>query len=115
MNEEVQRFVDAVPEDRRPLFDSLRLLIERLYPEAALTLWYGVPTFKSKSGWVSLSYWKDGVSLHTNGRHNIAEFKAAYPRVKTGTGTINLKLTDDVPEEALEWVIRRAMEGQGRR
>ena len=111
MNEEVQRFVDAVPEDRRPLFDSLKLLIERLYPEAALTLWYRVPTFKTKLGWVALSYWKDGVSLHTNGRHNIAQFKAAYPRVKTGTGTINLKLTDDVPEESLEWVIRRAMEG----
>ena len=115
MNEEVQRFVDAVPEDRRPLFDALRSLIERLYPEAALTLWYAVPTFKTKSGWVALSYWKDGVSLLTNGRHNIAEFKMAYPRIKTGTGTINLKLGDDIPNESLEWVIRHAMEGKGRR
>jgi len=41
MNEEVQRFVDAVPEDLRPLFDSLRLLVERLYPDATLVLSHG--------------------------------------------------------------------------
>ncbi len=111
VNEDVERFVSGVPDDRRPLFNRIRALIERLYPEASLSLWYGVPTFKTKSGWVSLSYWKEGVSLHSNGRHNIAEFKAAHPQIKTGTGTINLRLSDEVPEASLAQVIRTAMEG----
>lgn len=111
VDESVRRFIDSVPKDRRPLFDRLRVLIELLYPDATLTLWYGVPTYRTKSGWVALSYWKDGVSLYTNGRHDIANFKMEHPRIKTGTGTINLRATDVFPEEALSRVIRRAMEG----
>ena len=34
MNKEVQRFVDAVTDERRPLFDLLHTLILSLYPEA---------------------------------------------------------------------------------
>jgi uncharacterized protein YdhG (YjbR/CyaY superfamily) len=111
VNEDVEQFVSGVPEDSRPLFNRIRALIERLYPEASLSLWYGVPTFKTKSGWVSLGYWKEGVSLHSNGAHNIAAFKVAHPRIKTGTGTINLRMSDEVPEESLAQVIRTAMEG----
>ena len=111
MNEEVQRFVDAVPEDRKPLFDRLRALILRLYPDATLTLSYGVPTFRTKTGWVALGYWKSGVSLYTNGLHNISAFKIAHPDIRTGKGSINFRLGDDMPSEAVENVIRHAMEG----
>jgi uncharacterized protein YdhG (YjbR/CyaY superfamily) len=113
MNDDVRRFIESIPADRRPLFERLRALIQNAYPDASLKLSYGVPTFKSKGGWVALGYWKGGVSIHTNGRHNIEEFNAAYPRIKTGTGTINLRVTDVVPEEALLAVIRRAMTGGG--
>lgn len=113
MNDDVRRFIESIPRDRRPLFDRLYALIRSAYPDASLRLSYGVPTFKSKSGWVALGYWKGGVSIYTNGRHNIEEFSAAYPRIKTGTGTINLGLADVVPDEALLKVIRGAMTGGG--
>ena len=110
MNEDVQRFIDAIPADHRPLFDRLQALVLEMYPAAQVILSYQVPTYKIKTGWVALGYWKQGVSIYTNGPHHLAEFKAAFPGVKTGKGSINLRLSDDVPLEALRQVIRHAME-----
>ncbi|MHB0856633.1 MAG: DUF1801 domain-containing protein [Anaerolineae bacterium] len=111
MNDQVQRFMNAVPEDRKPLFDRLHALILSLYPDAQIVISYQVPTYKVKSGWVALGYWKAGVSLYTNNPQHIAEFAARHPHIKTNKASINLKLTDEVPMEDLEQVIRHAMEG----
>lgn len=110
MNEGVQRYVDAIPEGSRPLFDKLHALIMALYPEAEVVISYQIPTYKAKAGWVALGRWKDGVSLYTNGPQHIAEFKARYPAMKTGKGSINFKATDVVPVAAVKTVIRHAIE-----
>jgi uncharacterized protein YdhG (YjbR/CyaY superfamily) len=110
MNKEVQRYIDALPEDRRPLFDKLQALILGLYPDAEVLMWYRMPTYRAKSRWVALANQKHYVSLYTNGAHHIADFKARYPRIKTGTGCINLKVTDQLPVAALKKVITHAIE-----
>jgi uncharacterized protein YdhG (YjbR/CyaY superfamily) len=107
---EVQRYIDAVPEERKPLFLKLQALILGLYPNAEVLMWYRMPSYRVKPGWVALANQKHYVSLDTNGEHHIAEFKAEYPRIKTGTGGINLKVTDQFPVAALKKVIRHAIE-----
>ena len=109
MNKEVQRYVDAVSDDRRRLFDKLHALIMGLYPDAEVVIAYEVPMYRAKSGRVGLGYWKKGVSLYTSARHS-AEFRAKYPAIKTGKGSINFKVTDVVPVAALKKVIRYAIE-----
>jgi len=111
MDEEMGRFIDAIPADRRPQFDELQALILRLYPEAAIVLWFHVPTYRTKTGWVALGYWKNGASLYTNGPHNLAAFKTEQPGIRTGEGSINFKVGEPLPVEAVEKVIRHAMEG----
>jgi hypothetical protein len=44
MNREVQRYIDALPDQRRPLFDRLQALILGLYPKAEVLIWYRMPT-----------------------------------------------------------------------
>ena len=110
MNEEVQRYIDALPEERRPLFEKLQGLIMSLCPNAEVLMWYRMPTYRIKPGWVALANQKHYVSLYTNGAHHIADFKARYPRIKTGAGCINLKVIDEFPVSALRKVIRHAME-----
>ena len=110
MNKEVQRYIDALPEERRPFFDKLQALILGLYPNAEVLMWYRMPTYRTKSGWVALANQKSYVSLYTNGAHHIAEFKARYPRIKTGTGCINIKVADEFPVAALKKVVRHAIE-----
>jgi uncharacterized protein YdhG (YjbR/CyaY superfamily) len=112
MNAEVLRYIEAVDDERRPLFDKLQALILGLYPDAKVVLSYQVPTYKTSSGWAALGYWKSGVSVYTNGPHNISEFKAEFPHIKTGKGSINFKVTDALPKPALEKVITHAMEGR---
>jgi len=110
MDEQVQAYLDAVPEDRKPLFEALHALILSLYPDAEVTLSYRMPTYKAKSGWVALGYRKDGVSLYTCGAHHLAAFRARHPKIKTGTGCINFRTGDPLPLPALKQVIRHAIE-----
>ncbi len=110
MNYEVQRYLDAVPEERKPLFDQLHTLIMGLYPNAEVVMSYQIPTYRAKSGWVALANQKHYVSLYTCGEHHIAEFKAKYPAIKTGKACINLRDTDPVPLAALKKVIKHAIE-----
>ena len=110
MDKGVQGYFDAVPEDRKPLLGRLHALIMDLYPDAEVRMWYRMPTYRARSGWVALANQKHYVSLYTNGAHHIAGFKARYPSIKTGTGCINLKVTDPFPVAALKRVVRHAME-----
>jgi len=111
MNEDVIRFIESIPTEHRTQFDELQALILRLYPQAEVVLSYHVPTYRVKSGWVALGYRKGGVSLYTNGPHNLADFKAEQPRIKTGKGSINFIAGEPLPLASVEKVIRHAMAG----
>ena len=110
MNKAVQRFVDAVSDNRRALYDKLEALIMGMYPDAEVGISYGIPTYKAKRGRVGLGYWKDGVSFFPFGGKYLDEFRAKYPAIRTGKGTINFKLTDRIPVAALKKIIKLAIE-----
>ena len=110
MNEEVTRYLEAVPEARRPLVERLHTLIVNLYPEAAIDMSYRMPTYKIGEGWVAVANQKRYVSLYTCGAHHLADFKKRYPDIRTGKGCINLKPTDSVSDSALKRVIEHAIE-----
>ena len=110
MEEAVQRFIDKVPAEQRPLFDRLHSLILELYPDAEVVISYQVPTYKARGGRVSLGLWQDGVSLYTTGPEYIEDFKAKHPKVKTGKASLNFRLGEELPERDIRQVIRRAIE-----
>lgn len=111
MDEAVQRYIDAIPPEQRPLFDRLQSLILELYPDAEVVISYQIPTYKARGGRVSLGLWKDGVSLYTTGPQYIETFKSKHLQVKSGKASLNFRLTDDLPEQDLREVIRQAIEG----
>ena len=110
MNREVQLYIDTVTDERNQLFLKLQGIILRLYPKAEMCISYKIPKYKVDAGWVSLGYWKGGVSLYTNGQHHIAAFKEQHPEITTGVGSIKFKVTDSIPEKHLEQVIKHAIE-----
>jgi uncharacterized protein YdhG (YjbR/CyaY superfamily) len=111
MDEAVQRFIDRVPAEKRPLLDRLHSLILELYPDAEVVISYQVPTYKARGGRVSLGLWQDGVSLYTTGPEYIEEFKSKHPKVKTGKASLNFQLGKELPERDVRQVIKRAIEG----
>ncbi len=110
MNADVKRYFATVPESRKPLVERLHGLIVGRYPNAKIDLSYRMPTYKVGEGWIALANQKSYVSLYTCGAHHLAKFKKQYPSIRTGTGCINFRLSDEVADEAIEQVIEHAME-----
>ena len=107
MDPAVQRYVDAIPERQRALFDRLQALILGLYPNAETSISYGIPTYKVGRRRVYLGLWKGGVSLHAV---PVEEFKQRHPSIKTGKGSLNFKVADEVPEADVRDIIKQAIE-----
>lgn len=110
MNKDVQEYIDSIPLERKTLFNKLISLILELYPDIEVKMWYKMPTFKVKSGWVALANQKHYISLYTNSADHIRAFKEKYPTIKTGTACINLRTKDPIPEDAIKGVIKHAIE-----
>ncbi len=106
----VRRFVEAVSDERRSLYDTLHRLVLGMYPEARIGISYGVPTYWAKTGRVGLAYWSGGVSFYPFGGGYLDEFRAKYPEIKTSKGTINFKVSEKVPTAALKKIIRQAID-----
>ena len=113
MDEAVQRYIDSIPAEQRPLFDRLQSLVLELYPAAEIVLSYQVPTYKVGGGRVSLGLWKDGVSLYTTDPEHIESFTSKHPTVKSGKASLNFTLTDELPAEDLREVVHRAIQRRG--
>jgi uncharacterized protein YdhG (YjbR/CyaY superfamily) len=107
----VTRFIKAIPPVQRPLFDRLHRLILDQYPDAAVSISYQIPCYRTAGGKVFLGLWKSGVSLHAIKFEVIAEFKARYPEIKTGKGSLNFKTTDMFTDGAVRKVLRQVLGG----
>jgi uncharacterized protein YdhG (YjbR/CyaY superfamily) len=107
MEPDVQSYIDAIPERQRPLFERLQSLILEHYPNAEITISYRIPSYKVGRRRVYLGLWKSGVSLHAVA---VEDFKQRHPSIKTGRGSLNFKLTDEVPEDDVRDVIKGALD-----
>ncbi len=56
-----------------------------------------------------LGLWKGGVSLHAINGELIEEFRQRHPSIKTGKGSLNFRLTDELPEADIRHVSKRAI------
>jgi uncharacterized protein YdhG (YjbR/CyaY superfamily) len=110
MDEKARQYIDAIPQEKKALYRQLERAILDLYPDVELKFSYQIPMYKLGKRWVGLGIWKGGVSLYTDRPHQIAEFKRKHASIKTGKGSINFRLTDDIPIEDVKVVIRSAIE-----
>jgi uncharacterized protein YdhG (YjbR/CyaY superfamily) len=114
MDEKAKQYIDAIPQEKKALYQQLERVILELYPDVEIKFSYQIPLYKLGKRWVGLGIWKRGVSLYTDGPHHIAEFKRRNASIKTGKGSINFSLTDDIPIEDVRLVIRSAIEDNQR-
>jgi len=110
VDKEVTKYLGSVPKERKELVDKLHRLITSLYPEAEIDMKYKMPTYHAGGGWVAVANQKNYVSLYTCGYHHIAPFKEKHPKIKTGKGCINFKVSDLVPLKDIELVVKHAIE-----
>jgi uncharacterized protein YdhG (YjbR/CyaY superfamily) len=111
MDPDVEKYLDGIPADHRPLFDRVHRLILEVHPEAAPVLSYGMPTYRVGARRLYVGVWRHGISLYGWGKDRAANFVARHPALVSGKGTIQLrsKDPDDVTDDDLRDLVRSAL------
>lgn len=112
MNADVQAYIDQIAPEQRPLFDRVHRLIRSAFPEAGLSLAYGLPTYRVGDRRLHVGAWRHGVSLYGWDKDRAAAFTARHPDLLSGKGTIKLRSgkAADVTDQELSDLIRGSLE-----
>ncbi|QHJ11097.1 hypothetical protein FX988_01319 [Paraglaciecola mesophila] len=106
---DIADYIDNAPPERRVRLTQLVELIQRLSPQAVVSMRYKMPTFTTVNGWISVANQKHYVSVYTCQFAHIAPYKKRYPKQKTGKGCINFTDKDQIDLAVLSDVILSAM------
>ena len=106
----VEDYIEAIPDEHRPLFDRVYRLVGEARPDAEVTLSYGMPTFRVAQRRLHIGVWKHGVSLY--GWRDDG-FLDRHPRLRTSRGTIRLSTedADEVTDDELRSLARNSLDG----
>jgi Domain of unknown function (DU1801) len=113
VDEDVRAYVDAIPAAHRPLFDRLHGLILRARPDVTVVMSYKMPTYKAGDRRLLLAAWKHGISVYGWRKDDDGGFVARHPKLKTSTGTIQLRPEDAaaISDEEFLGLFRGALGG----
>src|ERR1700722_11227823 len=112
MDDEVKRYIEAIPPEHRPLFDRLHRLVLEVRPDAELVLSYKMPTYRVGKQRLHLGAWKHGVSIYGWHQGGDAGFTTRHPDLKTSKGTIQLRPedADGIADDELRALVRAALD-----
>jgi uncharacterized protein YdhG (YjbR/CyaY superfamily) len=107
--DEVRVYVDALDPAHRQLFDRLHDLILSVVPDAEVVISYQIPMYKVDRRHVGLNAGRaDGVTLTTTSPDHIEAFRRRHPQFKTNKASIQFRFDDELPDDDIKDVIRRA-------
>lgn len=109
MDAKVAKYFDGIPESRKSHVQTLHALVMKRFPNAEVTMKYKMPTYSHGEGWVAIANQKNYVSLYTCGALHLVDFKKAFPQYRTGTGCINFRENQEIPESAVTEVVEHAI------
>jgi uncharacterized protein YdhG (YjbR/CyaY superfamily) len=112
MDEAVQRYIDGLAAEHRPLFDRLHGLILAMHPDAAVVLSYKIPTYKVGNRRLYVGAWKHGLSIYDWQRGHDDASISRHPALKTSKGTLQLRPQDAaaIADDELSALVRAALE-----
>jgi Domain of unknown function (DU1801) len=94
MDQGVQDYVDQISAANRPLFDRVHGLIVAAYPQATVSLSYGMPTYRVGRRRRYLGAWAHGVSLYGWPQGRDGGFAERHPDLLSGKATIRIRPQD---------------------
>lgn len=112
MDEAVQRYIEQIAPEYRPLFDRIHALILQARPDATLALSYRMPTYKVGKRRLYVGAWKHGLSIYGWKGEEGEEFLARHPELRTSKGTIQLRREDAaaISDDELRELARAALD-----
>lgn len=110
MDRAVAAFIRHATGEQRALHERLHALVQTMYPHAVARISYGVPMYKTDTGWVGLGYWKGGVSIYCGIVPALDRLRQEHPAIKVNKGSVNLKTGDRLPLAAIKRLIKASLE-----
>jgi len=113
MDSDVLEYIDAIPAERRPLFDRIYRLVLEVHPDAEVVLSYKMPTFVVGRYRLYVGVWTHWVSFYGWEPGRDAGFAARHPGLANGNGTIKLRPVDaaQIPDDELRAFLRATLDG----
>ena len=111
MEQAVRDYIDAIPPDRRPLFDRFHRIVTTAFPEATMVLAYKMPTYCVGPQRLHVASWKHGLSIYGWSEGNDDGFVHRHPELSSGRGTLQLrtKAMDAIDDAELLGLVRAAL------
>ena len=111
----VDRYIEAQPENVRPLLAALRQAIRKAAPEATEKISYGVPTFDYFGNLVHFAAFKRHIGFYP-APSAIEAFRSELARYKHAKGSVQFPLTEPLPLDLVTRIVQfRVEENAARR
>ena len=105
----IVRYLAQLPEARRERALALHGLILSLFPQAAVSLGYRMPTYRLGGEFVAWASNQRHLALYTCSAERIAGFRARHPEVAAGRGCLRFRDSQRLPLADLAQVVRNAL------
>ena len=105
----IVRYLARLPEARRERALALHGLILSLFPQAAVSLGYRMPTYRLGGEFVAWASMQRHLALYTCSAERIAGFRARHPEVAAGRTCLRFRDSQRLPLADLAQVVRNAL------
>lgn len=105
----VERYLAQLPELRAARGRAMHALVLKLFPNAAVSFDYRMPTYRIGDNFFAWASQKQYLSVYTCSSERIAAFVKKYPQIKSGVGCINFRDNDAFVIAHLSAVVKAAL------
>jgi uncharacterized protein YdhG (YjbR/CyaY superfamily) len=102
-------YLKRVPEARRERALALHGLILSLFPQAAVSLEYRMPTYRLAANYIAWASTQRHLAIYTCSGERIAGFRARHPEVRGGLGCLRFRDSQRLPLADLAQVVKNAL------
>jgi uncharacterized protein YdhG (YjbR/CyaY superfamily) len=108
----IDQYISQFPIEVQSKLEQLRGILKKLVPNAAEKISYGIPTFALDKNLVHFAAFKNHIGFYALPTSNV-KFQKELSKYKTGKGSIQFPLNEDLPIELIENLVKyRIMESQ---
>lgn len=105
----IDEYIQTFPEDVQKKLQEIRQVIRENAPEATEKISYGMPTFYLKGNLVHFAAYSGHIGFYPV-PSGIEEFEDELKEYKTGKGTLQFPLTQELPLELIRKIIQFRVE-----
>jgi len=103
---EVEAYLQALPEAQREALERLRRVIRGVIPDATESITYGVPTFKQKKAVVAMGAGKNHCSLYVMSPEIVEAHRDELAGYETTKGGVHFTPDKPLPDELVVKLVR---------